>query len=64
MRITNRVKQIIPIQVRKPDGDFFAEEQQFRIQSGKSVDLPKRYLNMAQIENLKARGDISAVVIN
>ena len=59
--ITNRCRQMIPIQVRPPKGDFFYEEHQIRIQPGKSVTMPKHFLNWAQIENCKARGDISVI---
>ena len=62
--ITNRSRQMIPLQVKPPKGDFFYEEHQVRINPGKSVTLPKRYLNWAQIENCRARGDISTIEDN
>ena len=59
--ITNRSRQMVPIQVKPPGGDFFYEEHQIRLNCGKSVTLPKRYLNWAQIENCRGRGDISII---
>jgi len=57
--ITNRCKQMIPLQVRPPKGDFFFEEHQIRLNPGKTVVLPKRFLNWDQVVNCKARGDIA-----
>ena len=57
--ITNRTRQMIPIQVRPPKSDFFYEEKQMRIAPGRSVTLPKSHLNWQQIENCRGRGDIS-----
>jgi len=59
--ITNRSRQMIPLQVRPPKGDFFYEEHQVRLNPNKSVTLPKTYLNWAQIENCRGRGDISII---
>jgi hypothetical protein len=57
--ITNRGRQMIPLQVRPPKGDFYYEEHQVRLCPGRSVTLPKRYLNYAQLENCRSRGDIT-----
>jgi hypothetical protein len=57
--ITNKQKQSIPINVSPPNGDFFAEQKQYWLHKNKSVTLPKRYLNMSQINNLKAKGVLS-----
>jgi hypothetical protein len=54
-RITNASKQMIPVQVRRPNGDFFLEERQVRIPAGRSVTLPTDHLMPAQIENLKVK---------
>jgi hypothetical protein len=59
--ITNRSRQMIPIQVRPPKGDFFYEEHQIRLNPGKTVTLPKRYLNQSQIENCRGRGDLAII---
>lgn len=59
--ITNRSRQMIPLQVRPPSGDFYYEEHQVRLLPGRSVLLPKQFLNTSQIENCRARGDISVV---
>ena len=59
--VTNRSKQMIPIQVKPPRGDFFYEEQQVRLGPGKSVSVPKGHLNWAQIENCRGRGDVSVI---
>ena len=59
--ITNRSRQMIPLQVRPPKGDFFYEEHQIRLNPGKTVTLPKRYLNQAQIENCRGRGDLTII---
>ena len=59
--ITNRSRQMIPIQVRPPSGDFFYEEHQVRILPGKSVSMPRHFLNWSQIENCQARGQISII---
>ena len=59
--ITNRTKQMIPIQVRQPEGDFFYHEHQIRLDPAKTVSLPKRYLNWAQIENCQGRGELAII---
>lgn len=55
IRIYNRSKQMIPLQVRPPGSDFFSNEQQVRIAPGEDVTLPKSYLLPEQIENLTRR---------
>jgi len=57
--VTNRSKQMVPIQAKPPNGDFFYEEHQLRLAPGKSVTVPRRYLNESQIENCRAKGIIS-----
>jgi len=60
--VVNRSRQMIPLQVRRPGGDFYHEEHQIRLKPGESSSpLPKRYLNWAQIENCRGRGDILTV---
>ena len=55
VRIYNRSKQMVPLQVRAPGSDFFSNEQQVRILPGKDVTLPKSYLLPDQVENLTKR---------
>jgi hypothetical protein len=50
--IYNCSAQMIPLQLRKPNSEFYANEQQVRIMSGKQVTLPKSHLMMEQIESL------------
>jgi len=61
IHITNRTRQCIPIQVKPPNGDFFYEEQQFRLMPGKSLKVPRNFLNWSQIKNCQGRGDIAVV---
>ena len=59
--VTNRSRQLITIQAKPPGGDFYRDERQIRLQPGKSITLPKRYLNQSQIENSRARGFIDVI---
>ncbi len=61
LRIYNSSKQMIPIQVKPPGGDFYTSEQQIRLAPGKDVVLPKSHLRMAQIDNLKRRRMLKVV---
>ena len=61
-RISNISNQMIPIQIRRPNGDFFLEERQIRIGRGKSVVLPTDYLMPAQITNLRVKGKLQTSV--
>ena len=56
IRIYNKSKQLIPIQVRPPKSDFYPNEQQVRLEPGKDVTLPRSHVRMDQIENLQKRG--------
>lgn len=56
LRIYNKGKQTVPIQVKPPKGDFYLHEQQVYLRPGKNVTLPKDHLRMEQIQNLAARG--------
>lgn len=47
-------KQVIPLQVKPPQGDFFLHEQQVWLRPGKNVLLPKDNLIQDQIRNLQA----------
>lgn len=55
LRIYNCSKQLIPLQVRPPGGDFYTSEQQVRLAPGGDVLLPKTHLRQEQIENLQKR---------
>lgn len=61
VRILNISKQMIPLQVRPPGGDFFIHEQQVRLAVGGSAILPKSYLMDNQIRNLTAKRMIQVV---
>lgn len=63
-RITNISRQQIPLQVRRPQGDFYLEERQVRLGANKSVTLPTDYLMPAQIENLKMKGQLQVSSVN
>ena len=56
LRIYNRSRQTISLQLCRPGGDFFLTEQQVHLGSGKSVELPKDHVRMEQINNLSVRG--------
>lgn len=57
--ITNKSRQMLSLQVKPPNGDFYYEEYQIRIMPGKSTKIPRRYLNWSQIENCRGKGMIS-----
>ena len=55
VQIYNSSRQMIPIVVRPPGGDFFLHEQTIYLRPGKTVRLPKSFLNDSQITNLTAK---------
>ena len=61
VRLYNRSKQTIPLQVKPPGGDFFLHEQAVQRRPGKTVKLPKNYINVAQVENLQRRRQIQVI---
>jgi len=61
IHIYNRSKQTIPLQVKPPGGDFFLHEQAVQLNPGKTVKLPKSYVNQSQIENLQKRQQIQVI---
>ena len=61
VRILNISHQMIPIQTRRPNSDFYLDEQQVRLAPGKDVKLPKSHLMMDQIDNLCKRGVLRVV---
>lgn len=61
LRIYNSSNQMIPLQVRAPGSDFYTNEQQVRLNPGKSVILMKSHVRMDQIENLQKRGILRVV---
>ena len=61
IRVYNRSKQTIPLQVKPPRGDFFLHEQAVHLGPGKTVKLPKSYVNSSQIENLQRRREIQVI---
>lgn len=58
IRIYNSSKQMIPLQVKPPAGDFYLHEQQVRLYPNKEVTLPKDHVLEEQITNLKAKSFI------
>lgn len=61
VRIYNNSKQVIPIHINPPGGDFFLNEQQVHLRPSKSVMLPKDHLRWEQISNLSARGILRVI---
>ena len=61
IRVYNSSKQLISLQVRSPNGDFYTSEQQVRIIPNQSVMLPKSHVRQDQIDNLQKRGMIKVV---
>lgn len=55
VQLYNCSKQMIPISVRPPGGDFFLHEQTIYLRPGKTVRLPKSFLNDSQIANLTTK---------
>jgi len=58
IQVYNRSRQMIPLQVKPPGGDFFLHEQTVYLHPGKTVRLPKSFVNDKQISNLQARRQI------
>lgn len=61
IRVYNSSNQLISLQVRSPNGDFYTSEQQVRITPNQSVVLPKSHVRLDQVENLQKRGMIKVV---
>lgn len=61
IRIMNTGKQLLQLQVRPPQGDFYQDEQQIRMLPGHVIELPKSHVLDAQIENLQKRGELKVV---
>jgi hypothetical protein len=55
VRIYNKSKQTVSLQVCPPNGDFYRAEQQAHIAPGKSATLPKDHLRWEQVDNLKQK---------
>jgi hypothetical protein len=55
VQIYNSSRQMIPISVRPPGGDFFLHEQTIYLRPGKTVRLPKSFLNDSQVSNLTTK---------
>lgn len=56
--LTNVSRQMIPVQIKPPNGDFYLHERQARIMPGKSLTVPLSHVSQGQIENLKARHEL------
>ena len=61
VRVYNCSSQMIALQVRPPNSDFYRNEQQVRINSGQDALLPKSHLRMEQLENLQKKRMIQIV---
>jgi|6_EtaG_2_1085325.scaffolds.fasta_scaffold29484_2 hypothetical protein len=61
VRIYNCSSQMIALQVRPPNSDFYRNEQQVRINPGQDALLPKSHLRNEQIENLQKRRMIQVI---
>lgn len=61
IRVYNCSKQMIPLQLRPPNSEFYSNEQQVRIKPGQDVQLPKSYVRREQIENLRGRKMIKVI---
>lgn len=48
--------QMVRIQIKPPNGDFYLDEQQAQLHPRKSISVPKDHLLWPQIENFKANG--------
>lgn len=57
-KLYNCSKQMLCIQVRNQNADFYTSEQQIRLHPGKEVSIPKDHLLIDQINNLQQRGMI------
>ncbi len=55
VRLYNRSRQLISIQVKPPKGDFYMHEQTVHLHPKKTVTLPKSHLNHDQISNLQKK---------
>lgn len=58
IRVYNKSKQLIQLQMRPPGGDFYTNESQVRLLPGKEVLLPKSHCRQDQLENLTKKGFI------
>ena len=61
IRVYNCSKQMISLQVKAPNGDFYTGEQQIRLNPGKDVTLPKSHVRTEQIENLQKKRMIKVI---
>lgn len=55
IRVYNQSKQMVPLQLKPPNGDFFLHEMQVRIAPGKTVLVPANFLLDHQIQNLSKK---------
>ena len=60
-RLLNSSRQLVKIQVKPPQGDFYLHEQQVSLRPGQSTLLPKDHLRPEQIHNLQARGVLKVI---
>lgn len=53
IRIYNSSKQMIPLNICPPKGDFYYHTQNIYLAPGKSTRLPRSYINEDQVKNLQ-----------
>jgi 23S rRNA A2030 N6-methylase RlmJ len=61
IRVYNKSPQLISLQVRPPNSDFYINEQQVHLHPKKSAILPKDYVIEEQLSNLQARGFVQVI---
>ena len=61
VRLLNTSHQLLRLQVKPPEGDFYLHEQQVCLRPGQDAMLPKDHLRLEQIKNLQARGVLRVV---
>ena len=51
--------QRVDLQIQRPGGDFYAEQRQVRLKPNTSVVVPEDHVLPAQVENMRARRQIT-----
>ena len=64
LSVFNSSKTMIPIQLREPGSDFYVSEKSIYLSPGKSYTDRTSLFNEHQIENLRAKGKITADTVN
>lgn len=61
IRVYNKSRQTISLQLTPKGGDFFLHQQQVHIRPGIPVEIPKSHIIEEQIQNLQKQGMISVL---